>query len=160
MNYEAKPFVTADGKKLYFEADRPGGMGDDDIWVSTWDSVNNEWGEPTNLGAPINNPNENGSPSLTADNKKVYFNSGLGISVSNWNGAGWDPPVPLGPGVNANFTEDDPNISSDGKTLHFIRWNIYGPQIYVSYFENGDWSVADTVPSPVNDSLSALSPFL
>jgi len=156
--YEAKPFVTADGKKLYFESERPGGMGNDDIWVSTWDSVNNEWGVPVNLGPPVNNSNENSSPSLTADNAKLFFLSGVSIRVSNWNGTGWDPPVILGSGVNANATEDDPNISSDGKTLYFIRWNFYGPQIYVSYFVNGDWSIADTLPSPVNDSFSSLSP--
>ncbi|EQB62509.1 MAG: OmpA/MotB protein [candidate division Zixibacteria bacterium RBG-1] len=156
--YEAKPFVTADGKRLFFESERLTGLGGDDIWMSVWDSSLGEWGEPINLGANINTAYDEGSPSLTADNNKLYFNSVFGIRVSTWNGSGWGTSVPLGPGVNANFTEDDPNISADGKMLHFIRWNFYGPQIYASYFESGDWSVADTVPSPVNDSFRCLSP--
>ena len=163
--YEAKPSVTADGKKLFFESFRAGGFGGDDIWMSVWDSTKNEWGEPINLGPNINTLYDDGSPSLTADGKKLYFMSdgwphgnGRAIWLSTWNGSGWDPPIALNSGVNANGTEDDPNISADGKIMHFIRWNFYGPQIYVSYWENDDWSTAENLGSPVNDTFPSLSP--
>ncbi len=164
---EWKPFVTSDGKKLFFESNNASGFGNDDMWMSVWDSVKQEWGMPINLGPNINTSAEEDSPSLTADGMNLYFMSlgwphpnGEAIFVSNWNGTGWNKPVALGSGVNANGTEEDPNISADGKTLYFIRWNIYGPQIYVSYFENGSWSAAENLGSPVNDTLRALSPFL
>ncbi len=164
-NTETKPFISADGKKLLFESYRAEGFGEFDIWMSEWDSVNNEWGNPINLGPNINTFYRESSPSLTADGKKLYFMSlgwphpnGQAIFVSSWNGTGWDTPLALSDGVNRNSTEDDPNISSDGKTLYFIRWNIYGPQIYVSYWENSDWSEAENLGSPVNDTFRSLSP--
>jgi len=164
--YEAKPFISSDGKRLFFDSDRPGSFGDTDIWMSVWDNVNSEWGEPSNLGPNINTPYEEDSPSLTADDKKLYFMSqgwphtnGQAIWVSNWNGSDWSPPTSLNNGVNKNATEEDPNISADGRTLYFIRW-VNGPQIYVSYWENGDWSVAENLGSPVNDTFLSLSPCL
>lgn len=83
--------------------------------------------------------------------------NGQAIWVSNWNGNDWGPPTALNNGVNKNATEDDPNISADGKTLYFIRW-VNGPQIYVSYWENGNWSEAENLGSPVNDTFLSLSP--
>ena len=45
-------FVTADGKKMYFISDMPGGFGGTDIYVS--ERENDKWGTPKNLGANIN----------------------------------------------------------------------------------------------------------
>lgn len=156
INWESRPFITGDNKKLFFESNRPGGFGYLDIWMSVWDSVNNEWGQPTNLGPYINTAGLEGAPSLTADNNKLYFEAG-GIFVSNWDGTGWGPRLALEI-INKNGTEQYPSISIDGKTLYFIRWNIYGPQIYVSYWENGDWSEAENLGFPVNDTFRSLGP--
>lgn len=42
------PFVTRDGKRLYFVADRPGGLGGTDIYVC-WRNEAGNWGSPVNL---------------------------------------------------------------------------------------------------------------
>jgi len=41
--------VSADELELYFTSDRAGGLGYEDIWVSTRQSVHDPWGPPTNL---------------------------------------------------------------------------------------------------------------
>jgi hypothetical protein len=53
---DAGPSISADGLELYFmdyivsAPPRPGGYGEIDIWVTTRDTIDGEWGTPMNLG--------------------------------------------------------------------------------------------------------------
>ena len=49
---ENTPFLTPDGKRLFFSSEGLQGMGGYDIYYSTLE--NNEWSEPVNIGYPIN----------------------------------------------------------------------------------------------------------
>ncbi|MEE1944862.1 OmpA family protein [Pedobacter sp. KR3-3] len=42
------PFITNDGKRLYFVSDRPGGLGGTDVYVC-WRNEAGSWGNPINL---------------------------------------------------------------------------------------------------------------
>lgn len=53
---ETTPFITADGKFLFFSSDALPGMGGYDVYYCKWD--NNKWGKPINLGAAINTVND------------------------------------------------------------------------------------------------------
>lgn len=53
---EEYPFLSEDGKTLYFCSNAHGSMGGMDVFKSHWDSQNNSWSKPINLGAPINSP--------------------------------------------------------------------------------------------------------
>ncbi len=46
------PFLSADGKKMYFASDMKGGFGGMDLYVSEWDGRN--WTTPKNLGNTVN----------------------------------------------------------------------------------------------------------
>lgn len=155
------PSLSPYGKKLYcLLYGRPGGYGDWDVWVSTWDSLNNEWGMPENLGPPINTFYSQGSPFISPDGSKLYFSSS-GIWVSNWNGTGWDYPVSLGPNVNVTSTEEGPTITGDNKTLYFIRWG--GPShiyICVSYWTGTEWGPAVKLAPQINDSIGVMDPYI
>ena len=50
---ENTPFLTPDGKRLFFSSEGHTGMGGYDIFYSELDS-NGEWSEPKNIGYPIN----------------------------------------------------------------------------------------------------------
>lgn len=50
------PFLSEDGKTLYFASTQHGSMGGYDIFKSEWDEKNNRWNYPVNMGAPINSP--------------------------------------------------------------------------------------------------------
>lgn len=50
------PYVTPDGKTLYFCSTKHGSMGGYDIYKSNWEEEKGGWGLPTNMGAPINSP--------------------------------------------------------------------------------------------------------
>lgn len=49
---ENTPFLTPDGKRLFFSSEGHKSMGGYDIFYSTL--INGEWSEPTNIGYPIN----------------------------------------------------------------------------------------------------------
>lgn len=71
---ELGPFMAADGVTLYFSSDRPGGQGDNDIWMSrrlddTWQN----WSEPVNLGPTINGPLWDCYYSLDAKGEEAYM---------------------------------------------------------------------------------------
>lgn len=69
-----EPFVSCDGKKLFFISNKPNVEGQEsyDIWVSEKDG-NNNWTEPYNLGEPVNTDQNEFFPSLTSDGT-LYYN--------------------------------------------------------------------------------------
>lgn len=68
-------FISANSKHLYFSSNGLAGMGDLDIYRSTWDEEKKDWGEPVNLGYPINSPENDIYFVLTADEKFAYLSS-------------------------------------------------------------------------------------
>lgn len=96
LDYEtAHPTISKDGLTMYFASDRPGGIGGMDIWKVTKNG--DTWGEPTNLGKPINSINNEIFPNITADGK-LYFSSnksggmgGLDVYSATMENGAWNP---------------------------------------------------------------------
>jgi OOP family OmpA-OmpF porin len=74
-NYnEMTPYLAADGVTLYFSSDRPGGLGDNDIWMTKrLDSSWQKWSDPVNLGEPINTPDWDAFFTLDAGGEYAYL---------------------------------------------------------------------------------------
>ncbi|MGQ1787776.1 hypothetical protein [Saccharicrinis sp. GN24d3] len=53
------PVLTENGKRLYFSSNGSASMGGYDLFYSDWDEDKNEWGEPINLGYPVNDAYDN-----------------------------------------------------------------------------------------------------
>jgi outer membrane protein OmpA-like peptidoglycan-associated protein len=71
---EMTPYLAADGETLYFSSDRPGGLGDNDIWMAKrLDKTWQKWSEPVNLGAPINTPDWDAFFTLDAGGEFAYL---------------------------------------------------------------------------------------
>jgi hypothetical protein len=68
-------FISASGEHLYFSSNGLAGMGDLDIYRSTYDATKKQWGEPVNLGYPINSVENDIYFVLTADEKFAYISS-------------------------------------------------------------------------------------
>ena len=62
-----------DGLVLFFSSDRGGGMGSYDVWMTTRRSRAAAWSPPVNLGPAINTSYIEGAPSLSPDQKTLYF---------------------------------------------------------------------------------------
>jgi peptidoglycan-associated lipoprotein len=69
------PSISPDGNTLYFSSNMPGGLGKYDIWKSEFDKKAKNWGQPANLGASVNTPENEGYPYLHGDGKTLYFSS-------------------------------------------------------------------------------------
>ena len=65
------PTLSFDGNFMIFFASFEGGFGREDIYYSIRGA--DGWGEPINVGAPINTAGYEGFPSLSADGKTLFF---------------------------------------------------------------------------------------
>src|SRR5437667_5217740 len=72
---ERQVSITHQGLSLYFDSDRPGGIGSNDIYVSQRTSVNAPWGPARNLGPIINTTSREFAPNFSPDDHWIYFAS-------------------------------------------------------------------------------------
>lgn len=73
---EMTPYIAADGVTMYFSSSRPGGLGDNDIWMTKrLDNSWQKWSEPVNLGAPINTAGWDAFFTLDAGGEYAYLTS-------------------------------------------------------------------------------------
>ena len=126
--WDYDPSISSDGLELYFTSNRPGGYGETDIWVTTRATMEDEWGEPVNIGPIVNSNTYTQSPSISSDGLALFFESNQPGGVGNsdiWmtrratKNDPWTEPVNLGSPVNTTGYEKMPDISADGRTLYF-----------------------------------------
>lgn len=73
---EMTPYIAADGVTMYFSSNRPGGVGDNDIWMTKrLDKTWQKWSPPVNLGTPINTEGWDAFFTLDAGGEYAYLTS-------------------------------------------------------------------------------------
>jgi len=156
--YDGQPGISADGRSLYFSSDRPGGFDNQDLWVTTRPTTNDEWDTPVNLGATVNSSAHDTEPSISTDGLTLFFDSDRPGGYGSWDiwmvtrastDDHWRTPVPLPPPVNSVFSDVEPSISVDGRTLYFCsnRPGGYGTfDLWVATQETTD----DEWGTPIN----------
>ena len=70
---EDGPFIGFDGKTLYFSSRGGNGMGGFDIYRVEYDSASQAWSAPTNMGYPINTPDDDIYFTPSKDGKHAYY---------------------------------------------------------------------------------------
>jgi outer membrane protein OmpA-like peptidoglycan-associated protein len=123
--WETSACISADGKRLFFTSNRPGGRGELDIYVSEKDA-NGNWGKAVNLGGTINTPGNEDSPFIHPDGVTLYFSSDghptMGsndIFRSEFKDGKWTKPVNLGYPLNSIEYDGFFSISADKKTGYY-----------------------------------------
>jgi hypothetical protein len=58
---------------MIISSGRPGGVGGEDLWVSTRGSTLDLWRTPVNLGPVVNSTAFDGAPALSFDGMTLYF---------------------------------------------------------------------------------------
>jgi OOP family OmpA-OmpF porin len=128
-----QPFVSADGKRLYFVSNKPGGQGGDDIWVSdlgdNGDALNS-----INLGNTINTALDEQAPYYDGANKRLVYSSkgfvGLGgfdFYESREDNGKWSEPKNMGYPMNS--AKDD---------LYFLPDQADARKCYISSDRESD----------------------
>ncbi len=125
MYWETSASVSADGKKLYFASNRPGGYGELDIYVSELDAKG-DWGKAVNLGPLMNTAENEDAPFIHPDGVTLYFSSDghptLGnsdIFVSEFKNGQWQKPENLGWPINTWEYDGFFTISADKKKGYY-----------------------------------------
>jgi hypothetical protein len=121
-------FENGGSPQLYFGSGRAGGLGGQDLYVSTR-QADGSWG-PAALIPELSSSGADNRPTLRRDGLEIFFyavrpTGGLGgpdlwtatrVSV----GAPWSAPVDLGAPVNSSAAENHPYLSADGRTLVYV----------------------------------------
>jgi len=169
---DAHPSISADGRELYFESDRPGGNGDGDIWVATRETIDDDWRTPVWLGTTVNSSSTDWYPSVSADGLSLYFTSrrpsGSGgtdiwVTIRKTTSDPWEPPVNLGSTVNKSGDEWESSISTDGLTLYFTcAWSggsgTYDLWVTTRETKEAPWAPAENLGPTVNTSSGDAAP--
>ena len=120
---ESGPAISRDGLTLYFQSNRPGGVGTNncDIWIARRQSTHHEWDWPENLGLAVNSERCESAPALSRDERYLFFArlnpTHLWVSYRRnvHDDSGWEPAVLLGPGVNSEAFEGTPKYFDSRK---------------------------------------------
>lgn len=117
-----QPFISLDGKEMFFSSNRPGGKGGFDIWKIAIDSLGNITGEPENIGEPVNSPDDETTPFFHQASSTLFFSSnghnsigGFDLFKSNFiiDYQKYEAPSNLGEPINSSF--DDTYLIWDSK---------------------------------------------
>ena len=157
-----------DGLEMYVESDRPGGLGDWDLWVSRRSSIDKDWGPLENLGVMVNSPELEGGVCISADGLTLYFGShrpgGYGSSdiymaTRMTTDSPWGRAVNMGPTINSPSADGTPWIAENDRELYFGSWRPGGygrADIYVTKraTPNTPWAEPTNLGSVVNSAYS------
>jgi len=69
------PWLSTDGKTLYFSSEGHSSMGGFDLFKSIWDEIDKEWSTPVNLGYPLNTSDDDRQISILPDNRAGYISA-------------------------------------------------------------------------------------
>ena len=132
--------ISQDGEWLIFAAYYDKGVGDFDLYISYYTPTG--WSEPENLGLNVNSEFWDSGPSLSPDNRALYFSStrtgGFGgsdiyVSYRQPNGR-WTPAKNMGPSINTKGDERAPFIhqTTPPYTLPAMDYRVMARVIYTS----------------------------
>ena len=155
------PSVSPDGLELYVSSNRPGGLGESDLYVSTRATTQDPWGDPVNLGPAVNSPSSEIISRLSPDGLLLFFESPRPGGFGPWGdgyvarrasrSAPWQPAVNLGPIVNAT-PFNWPVGCPDGSALYIVgdpnddggNWTYKAPILpIVDFNADGVVDIAD-----------------
>lgn len=178
---EYYPTLTVDGKTLLFTRR----INDDrvlkyqeqeDFYVSQKNSED-IWTDAIAMPSNVNTVLNEGAPTISADGRSLIFVACSDQSGDNYYGEGrtgmgscdlfytkkignsWINPTNLSGYVNTFSWESQPSLSSDGKTLYYIRrvskkGEMSNSDIYVSILgDDGKWGVGTPLPKTINTPL-------
>lgn len=163
------PWLSPEGKRLFFASDKPGGFGGSDLYFSYWKG--DYWDDPINLGPVINTKGNETYPFINPAGE-LFFSSdghpgfgGKDIFYSRLEDTSWIAPVQLDAPVNSKYNDfgiitdsllNEGYFSSDrDKTIDIFHFKTNSPQIfytkvqkannYCFIFSDGEAIVVDTL---------------
>ena len=171
-DYEVVYFTSMRSMRRRPKVNRITGQSNSNIYMSKVDG-SGQWTEPEVLGEPFGQKNDDGTPSLTADGKTMFFtrcsyntqgeNNADCYEVQR-SGGRWGDPVRVVPGGDSTMMVAHPAISPDGQTLYFVsdkEGGHGGKDIYYTQRQtDGTWSKAENLGAIVNTKGDEMFPYV
>ncbi len=172
------PLIFPDESYLYFTSRRDGSTGNlKDVYGNYYEDVyvskrlpDGKWGEPKNIGPPINTNTHDACVALSfdANNMIIYRTSADQLTgdlyICHTGYDGWSVPQKLGPEINTPFIETSACFSNDTSVIYFSSnkpGGFGGKDIYrIKKLPNGKWSLPMNLGSNINTDKDEDSPFL
>lgn len=172
------PNLSRDGLLLFFHSNRPGGHGEQDIYVAHRARARDDlgWADPVNLGGGVNTTAfEAGamfSQQVAEGRTNLYFFRGITSddgdifsAAIKRNGETLGPAVPVSELNVAGVSDARPTVRADGKELFFFSTRSGGlglADLYVSTRRDtrSPWSTPVNVGPPINTSFTDIQPSL
>ncbi|MGP8216638.1 MAG: OmpA family protein [Bacteroidia bacterium] len=159
------PTITAYGSTFVFTRELKDSLnpyGNEDLYMSY--KINGKWDRAFNIGPPLNTELNEGAPTISANGRLLIFtgcdrmdsHGSCDLYYSVRHGNQWSAAHNLGAPVNTSHWESQPCLSTDGRTLYFVRGITSGngvkdQDIYVTELsDSGTWSV----PVKLGDSIN------
>jgi len=165
--------ISADGLALYVGSTRPGGYGGRDLWMTTRETIDDDWGRPANLGPTVNSSFREVGPDISSDGLTLYFyysdrpggygGTDIWVTTRPTKDDPWGEPVNLGPTINSSYDDHGSNISDDGLELFFnsLRPGGYGQSdVWMTRRQTKDdpWEEPINLGPTINSSNREVSP--
>ncbi len=126
-SYSSFPTISPDGSRIIFSSDRPGAIGQTDLWFVER-QADNSWSTPQHCGESINSPRMETTPHFVANDTLLFSSDGFGgqggmdVFMSVYRNGAWQDPVPVEQ-VNSHLDETDAVLTRDGDLI-FARNTI------------------------------------
>jgi Tol biopolymer transport system component len=136
------PSISADGNTMVFTSRRSGTKGGgidragdfkyfEDIYITTWDTVNNVWNNARPIEGKVNTEGHDASLSISPDGNKIftYKNDGrlyigdIFVSTKKRSGS-WGEPKSLDKPINSGYIESSACLSLDGNKLFLMSERV------------------------------------
>lgn len=157
---EGCPMQSPSGLRFYMASNRPGGLGGLDVWMSSRETRDDPWGEPVNLGSPVNSSADDFCPSPARRGRLLFVSTrdgGCGAGdiyqTRRRDGVFAGPVRNLGCDLNSAAGEASPSLVEAGRRpMLFFSSNRAGgfaadavgavpdSDLYVSTLRAGGWT--------------------
>ncbi len=167
---ETTPHLSADGQRLYFASNRPGGVGGVDLYVAELEDGG--WGVPQNLGKPVNSITHEFAPCvLAAPHTLIYSRldpdqAAYDLLVSALVDGTWLEPVAYGEPLHTPGDERMLTVGQAGDFMVYVaaRQDTRGPfDLYATTADDHGrfqepYNLGPTINSEDSDYSPALAP--
>jgi Tol biopolymer transport system component len=165
---DVDPFMSWDGKRLFFSSNRPIQGTEPKADFDTWyvERKGSDWGAPVRLESPVNSDSNDVFVSSAKDGTLYFASNRHGnsdIYRSRMADGRYSEPEVLGFEINTNESESNPAIAPDQSFLIFSaeRPNgVGGADLYISFSRQGQWTLATNLGPGVNSPQADFAPYV
>jgi len=149
------PSLSQDGLTMCFSSRRTGTLGENDLWISHRNSLEEPFSDPESLGSEINTALEQSTPSLSSDLLTLFNctdngdgNVDIYCATRNSMGERFQAPVRLDGGINREGSDFFPRLTASDRVLIYTTSSVGIQQFRISIHDAGAMQNQGSIAMP------------